>query len=141
MCNNGYTGDFARTTIVGEPSAEQRKLYRVAYKSLQAAIRGVKPGGLCSEIDRIARHVIEDAGYGKYQHPWATGHQLGYGLHGQPVLGPGGDVPLQAGMVVNIEPSLYTFDEWSVGGVELEDTVRVTATGYELPTHFAYDEN
>jgi Xaa-Pro aminopeptidase len=136
----GYTGDFARTTVTGEPSKKQRQLYRVAYESLHEAIKAVKPGILCSDIDKIARKVIEDAGMGKYQHLWASGHQLGYGLHGSPTIGPTVDVPLLAGMVINIEPSLYTYDDLSVGGVEIEDTILVTETGYEKLTNFPYDE-
>jgi len=136
---NGYTGDFARTTIVGEPTAAQRALYRAAYDSLTAAIAAICPGVLCSEIDHIGREVIAAAGFAAYAQPWAIGHQLGFGLHGEPVLGPGVDVPLQAGMVVNIEPSLYTFDNLSVGGVELEDTVLVTETGSRRLTDVPYE--
>jgi Xaa-Pro aminopeptidase len=55
------------------------------------------------------------------------------------VLGPGVDVPLQAGMVINIEPSLYTFDDLAIGGVELEDTVLVTDTGSRRLTNFPYE--
>ena len=136
---NGYTGDFARTTIVGEPTVAQRALYRAAYDSLMAAIAAVRPGVLCSEIDRIGREVITAAGFAAYAQPWAIGHQLGFGLHGEPVLGPGVDVPLQVGMVVNIEPSLYTFDDLAVGGVELEDTILVTETGSRRLTDFPYE--
>ena len=136
---NGYTGDFARTTIVDEPTAAQRALYRAAHDSLTAAIAAVRPGVLCSEIDTIGREVIARAGFAAYTQPWAIGHQLGFGLHGEPVLGPGVDVPLQAGMVINIEPSLYTFDDLSIGGVELEDTILVTDTGSRRLTDFPYE--
>ena len=136
---NGYTGDFARTTIVGEPTAAQRALYRAAYDSLTAAIAAVRPGVLCSEIDRIGREVIAAAGFARYAQPWAMGHQLGFGLHGEPLLGPGVDVALQAGMVLNIEPSLYTCDDLTIGGVELEDTVLVTETGSRRLTDFPYE--
>jgi Xaa-Pro aminopeptidase len=136
----GYTGDFARTTIVGKPSEQQRNLYKAAHESLQQAISAVKPGVLCSEIDRVARKVLEERGYGKYQHPWASGHQLGFGLHGSPAIGRHVDVPLAPGMVINIEPSLYTYDDLSIGGVEIEDTVLVTETGYRKLTQFPYDE-
>lgn len=136
----GYTGDFARTTSVGEPTEQQRRLYRAAYESLQEAIRSVKPGVLCSDIDRIAREVLAEHGMGKYQQPWASGHQLGFGLHGSPVIGPGSDVPLVPGMVINLEPSLYTYDDPTIGGVEIEDTVLVTENGYEKLTDFPYDE-
>jgi Xaa-Pro aminopeptidase len=136
---NGYTGDFARTTIVDEPTTAQRALYRAAYDSLTVAIAAVRPGVLCSEIDTIGREVIAGAGFAAYTQPWAIGHQLGFGLHGEPVLGPGVDVPLQAGMVVNIEPSLYTFDDLSIGGVELEDTILVTDTGSRRLTDFPYE--
>jgi Xaa-Pro aminopeptidase len=136
---NGYTGDFARTTIVGEPTAAQRAIYRAAYDSLMEATRAVRPGVLCSEIDRIGREVIKEAGFERYGLTWAIGHQLGFGLHGEPVLGPGVDVPLQVGMVVNIEPSIYTFDDLSIGGVELEDTILVTESGGRRLTNFDYD--
>ena len=136
---NGYTGDFARTTIVGEPTSAQRALYRAAYDSLNAAIAAVRPGVLCSEIDAIGREVIAGAGFAAYAQPWAIGHQLGFGLHGEPVLGPGVDAPLQSGMVINIEPSLYTFDDLAIGGVELEDTILVTDTGSRRLTNFPYE--
>ncbi|GAA0315381.1 aminopeptidase [Oceanobacillus oncorhynchi subsp. incaldanensis] len=135
----GYTGDFARTTIIGNPTEEQKNLYKAAYASLQEAMKNVKAGVLCSEIDKIARDVLIEHGYSKYQHPWATGHQLGYGLHGAPVIDRGVNAPLKAGMVINIEPSIYTYDDLSIGGVELEDTILVTETGYEKLTSFEYE--
>jgi Xaa-Pro aminopeptidase len=136
----GYTGDFARTTVTGDPSPAQRRLYRAAHRALQEAMEGIRPGVPCGEIDAIARRVIREEGLERYAATWAIGHQLGYGLHGSPVLGPGIETPLQAGMVVNIEPALYTPDEPSVGGVELEDTVLVTEAGSERLTAFPYDE-
>jgi Xaa-Pro aminopeptidase len=137
---NGYTGDFARTTVVGEATPRQKDIYRVAYESLQAGIDAVKPGIMCSQLDHVMRQVIESNGYSEYQHKWASGHQLGYGLHGEPLIGPGVDVPLQEGMVINLEPSIYIYDDLSVGGVELEDTLLVTATGCRRLTDFPYDE-
>lgn len=138
--HRGYTGDFARTMIVGDPTPRQRALYRAAHEGLRRAIDAAKPGVPCSEIDRVVRRVAEDAGLARYGQGWATGHQLGFGLHGEPLLGPGVDVPLQPGMVINIEPSLYTFDDPSVGGVELEDTVVITDAGCRRLTDFPYDE-
>lgn len=135
----GYTGDFARTTIVGNPSDEQKALYKAAYVSLQEAIRAVKPGVFCSKIDKIARDVLIDSGFEKYQHPWATGHQLSFSLHGSPLIDINVDIPLQEGMVINIEPSIFIYDNHNIGDVELEDTVLVTKTGYEKLTDFPYD--
>jgi Xaa-Pro aminopeptidase len=100
----------------------------------------VKPGVLCSEIDRVIRQVIAEAGYTKYQHPWSSWHQLGFGLHGEPLIGPGVDVPLQAGMVINLEPSVYTFDDPLIGGVEIEDTLLVTDSGHRRLTQLPYDD-
>ena len=138
--HRGYTGDFARTIVVGEPTAPQRRLYRTAYDALQEAVKTAKPGVLCSAVDAAVRRVVHDAGFGRYAQGWASGHQLGFGLHGEPLLGPGVDVPLQPGMVINLEPSLYTFDDLTVGGVELEDTVVITESGSRLLTDFPFDE-
>jgi Xaa-Pro aminopeptidase len=136
----GYTGDFARTVMVGNPTPEQRRLYTAAYDALQRGIEAIRPGVRCGDIDRLVREVIRDAGFERYAQTWASGHQLGYGLHGEPLLGPGVETLLQPGMVINLEPSLYTYDDLSVGGVELEDTVVVTEDGYRLLTDFPYDQ-
>jgi len=139
--HRGYTGDFARTVVVGEPTAPQRRIYRAAYDALQEAVKVAKPGVLCSAVDAAVRKVVRDAGLGKYVQGWASGHQLGFGLHGEPLLGPGVDVPLQPGMVINLEPSLYTYDDLAIGGVELEDTVVITDSGSRLLTNFPFDES
>ncbi|HYM68810.1 MAG TPA: Xaa-Pro peptidase family protein [bacterium] len=138
--HRGYTGDFARTLIVGDPTPRQRQIYRAAHDALKQAIAAAKPGALCSDVDRVVRAVIRDAGLEKYGQRWASGHQLGFGLHGEPLVGPGVDVPLEPGMVINLEPSLYTYDDLSVGGVELEDTVVITDTGCRLLTNLPFDE-
>jgi Xaa-Pro aminopeptidase len=136
----GYTGDFARTVIVGDPTPAQRRLYRTAYQSLRAGIEAAKPGVPCSAVDVAIRRVIEEAGFAKYGQGWATGHQLGFGLHGEPLIAAGVDIPLRPGMVINLEPSLYTFDDLSVGGVEIEDSLLIIDTGSRLLTSVAYDE-
>ncbi|HZS94788.1 MAG TPA: Xaa-Pro peptidase family protein [Chloroflexota bacterium] len=137
---NGYTGDFARTTVTGEPTAEQKRLYRGAYRALQEAIGAVRPGVPCGGIDSVARRVLREEGLERYAAPWAIGHQLGYGLHGSPALARGVEAELQPGMVINIEPALYTPDDLTIGGVELEDTVLVTDSGAERLTSLGYDE-
>jgi Xaa-Pro aminopeptidase len=135
----GYTGDFARTVVVGDSTPPQRRIYRAAHDALQAAIAAARPGVLCSAVDAAVRRVIRDAGLAKYEQGWASGHQLGFGLHGEPLVGPGVDVPLRPGMVINLEPSLYTFDDATVGGVELEDTIVITDSGSRLLTRYPFD--
>jgi len=135
----GYTGDVARTVAAGDPTAAQRRLYRAAHLALQEAIDAVRPGVACGAIDSLVRRVIKEEGLESALAPWAVGHQLGYGLHGAPVLGPGVADLLEVGMVVNIEPALYTPDDPAVGGVELEDTVVVTPAAGERLTRFPYD--
>jgi Xaa-Pro aminopeptidase len=139
--HRGYTGDFARTTVRGPASAGQKRLYRAAWLAEQEAIKAIRPGVPCSAIDRIAREVLAGEGYEQYTMPWAAGHQLGYGLHGAPVIGPGVEDLLMPGMVLNVEPAACTPDQPAIGGVEIEDTVLVTADGCERLTSFPYDED
>ncbi len=82
----GYTGDLATTVICGEPTAEQKAIYKATHLALQEAKKVIKPGVTCHQIDRRAREVIEDAGWGKYLYTGNTGHQLGFGLHGEPLV-------------------------------------------------------
>lgn len=136
----GYTGDLGRTICLGEPSDTQKDIYRVNHLALQEAIKAVKPGVTCGDIDAAARQVIRDAGYGKYEHKFSTGHQLGYGLHGEPAINKNVDFVLQPGMVMAIEPRITFFDKPEIGGVHLEDAVLVTDNGFEKISKIGYDE-
>ena len=138
--HKGYTGDFARTIIVGDPTPLHKKIYTTAYVAQKEAVKAMKPGVKCKDIDAIVRRVAKDFGMERYIQPWASGHQLGFGLHGTPLVGPNVEDELKENMVINIEPGLTTYDNLSGGGVEIEDTVIITANGAEYLTNFPYEE-
>lgn len=127
----GYTGDLGRTVICGDPSPEQRAIYRATRMALEEAKKVVKPGVTCHAIDRRAREVIEDAGWGRYLYTGNTGHQLGYGLHGDPLVHRNVDFEVVENMVMCLEPRIVLPDRPDVGGAHLEDVVVVTKSGCE----------
>lgn len=137
----GYTGDLGRTVCVGKPTETQKDIYRVAYLALQEAIKAVKPGVTCGYIDQVARSVIKEEGYEKYEHKFSTGHQVGYGLHGFPAINKGVDYVLKPGMVFCLEPRVTMFDHPEIGGAHNEDTVLVTENGYEKISKLEYCED
>jgi D-alanyl-D-alanine dipeptidase len=121
----GYTSDVTRTLHVGEPSEEFRTVYQIVLEANQAALDAVKPGAACQEIDRAARTVITDAGYGDaFLH--RTGHGLGLDVHEEPYLVEGNSMPLAAGMVFSDEPGIYLAGRF---GIRIEDAVVVTESG------------
>ena len=125
----GYQSDITVTCAISEPAdAEARKVYGIVYAAQQAAIRAVKPGVRCEEIDAAARDMIASAGYGKYfMH--RTGHGLGLSGHEPPYLRAGNEERLEEGMVFSIEPGIYLPGRF---GVRLEIIATVTAGGVEL---------
>lgn len=125
---------------MGKASKEQKRIYQVNYKALQAAIEAVKPGVTCADIDTVARNTTREEGYEKYEHKFATGHQLGYGLHGEPLIGHGVQFTLRPRMVFNLEPRVTIYDNPEIGGSHIEDTVLVTDTGHEVLSKCKYDE-
>lgn len=136
----GYTGDLGRTVCVGRPTQEQKRIYRVNYLALKEAIKAIKPGVTCGDIDAVARKVIREEGFEKYEHKFATGHQLGYGLHGAPLIAKGVDYVLKPGMVMAVEPRVTVFDNPEIGGSHLEDAVLVTEDSHEKLSGLGYDE-
>jgi Xaa-Pro aminopeptidase len=135
----GYTGDLGRTIICGDPTAEQKAIYRATHLALQEAKKVIKPGVTCHAIDARARAVIEDAGFGQYLYSGNTGHQLGYGLHGEPMVDKNIEFELTENMVICLEPRIVLNDRPDVGGAHLEDVVLVTADGHEQLNHTPYD--
>lgn len=127
---NGYNSDETWTGVVGEPSAEQRRIFGFVKEAQAAGIAAVKAGVKASDVDAAARRVIDAAGYGRsFGH--GTGHGIGLAVHEAPGVNTSGTVVLEPGMVITVEPGIY-LPGW--GGVRLEDMVVVTETGAEVIT-------
>jgi len=126
---DGYTSDITRTLAFGELDEESQRIYDVTLAAQEATIAAVKPGVGNAQLDKIARDIITEAGFGKnYNH--STGHGIGLDIHEGPLLSansPAEDV-VQAGMLLTIEPGIYLAGK---GGVRIEDDIIVTADGFE----------
>jgi Xaa-Pro aminopeptidase len=130
---DGYCVDLTRTLHIGPMPASFRRLFDAVREAQAAAIAEVRPGALPSAIDGAARQVLERHGLGEaFGH--GTGHGLGLEVHEEPRLSrlAAGGEPVQAGMIVTIEPGAYVA---GIGGVRIEDDVLVIGGGCELLTH------
>jgi Xaa-Pro aminopeptidase len=137
----GYTGDLGRTMLCGDkPTPEQKAVYKSTHLALQEAKKMVKPGVTCHQIDARAREVITSEGWGKYLYSSNTGHQLGYGLHGDPLVHKNVDFEVVENMVMCLEPRIVLPDRPDIGGAHLEDVVVVTKTGHEQLNTTPHDE-
>jgi len=124
---NYYSSDVTRTFAVGEPSPEQEGVHRVVLEASKAARGAVKPGVTCQDIDRSARRVVEEAGFGDlFIH--RTGHGIGLEVHEHPYMVEGNETPLEEGMTFSIEPGIYLPGRF---GVRIEDIVACGATGVD----------
>ena len=122
---DGYGSDTTRTVHVGEPTDEEREVHDLVRRAQQTAFAAVRPGVECQEIDRAARKVIADAGYGEY-FIHRTGHGIGLTTHEPPYMVEGETRELEPGMCFSIEPGVYLPGRF---GVRIEDIVTVTETG------------
>ena len=128
----GYCSDITRTVAFGEPTAAQVEIYETVKAANESAIAAVKAGVKASELDKIARDVITEAGYGEY-FTHRLGHGLGISVHEFPSINGANELVLEAGTVFTIEPGVYKSD---VTGVRIEDDVVVTETGVEVLTKY-----
>lgn len=129
---HGYKSDETITVAVGEVSEELRHLYDIVHQAQAAGIAAARPGANSCVVDRAARQIIEDAGYGQY-FGHGTGHGVGLEVHENPYTTLTADqgVILEAGMTLTVEPGIYVP---GLGGVRLEDTLLITETGNERLT-------
>jgi Xaa-Pro aminopeptidase len=127
----GYCSDITRTVAVRQPPREFDHVYEVVQEAQDRAFRAVKPGVPAETIDRAARQVIEEAGYGDlFVH--RTGHGIGLEEHEQPYLVAGNREPLRPGMCFSIEPGVYLTGRF---GIRIEDIVTVTEDGAQRLNH------
>ena len=115
----GYKSDTTRTFVVGKPTDKQLEVHAVVLEANAIARETVAPGIPCQEVDRAARGVIEEAGFGSY-FVHRTGHGIGLEVHEHPYIVEGNSLDLESGMAFSIEPGIYLPGEF---GVRIEDIV------------------
>ena len=126
-----YHGDFGRCAVVGEPLAEHRRRHRAICAGWEVAQDWLKPGVRYSELAAAVADVVRREGIPEFREPVV--HSLGL-EHTDDPKPPGvqpqtkPDQLLQAGMVVNVDMP-HTEIGW--GSVHMEDTVQITADGFE----------
>ena len=131
-CMEGYAIDITRTFLIEPVPSELKKIYQTVYAANMRAIESVRRGVAPEALDRIARDVIEAAGYGRF-FTHRLGHGIGLEEHEPPWIVQGNRTPLDSGMTFTIEPGIYIPE---MGGVRIEDNVVVTEDGYELLTTY-----
>jgi Xaa-Pro aminopeptidase len=122
---DGYGSDTTRCVHVGEPTGEEREVFEIVRRAQQAGFEAVRPGVACQEIDRAARKVISDAGYGEY-FIHRVGHGIGLTTHEPPYMVEGETHLIEPGMCFSIEPGIYLPGRF---GVRIEDIVVATEDG------------
>lgn len=125
-----YHSDMTRVVFFGDPDPKVLEIYEIVLKAQLEALQHCRAGVRVGDLDEAARSIIGNYGYrDKFTH--SLGHGIGLEIHEYPLLRnkpPEQDCILEAGMVVTIEPGIYLPD---IGGVRIEDTVVITADGYE----------
>jgi Xaa-Pro aminopeptidase len=108
---------------VGDCDDERRKVYSVVRsaqeKAYQAAVEGVE----AQSVDKVARGIIESAGYGQF-FVHRTGHGIGLEIHEEPYIVAGNSMRLEDGMAFSVEPGVYVPGKY---GVRIEDIVVIQA--------------
>lgn len=129
---DGFCSDMTRTFFFGEADEESRKVYDTVLRAQLAAEEAVRPGMPLREIDRIARDIITEAGYGSY-FTHRLGHFIGYDVHEAGDVSPASELIAEPGMIFSIEPGIYLPGRV---GVRIEDLVLVTEDGAQILNHY-----
>ncbi|MDP2957062.1 MAG: Xaa-Pro peptidase family protein, partial [Longimicrobiales bacterium] len=129
----GYQSDISRTFVLGVATAKMKKVFEIEHRAQSAALAAARPGVPAEDVDRAARKVIEDGGYGPgytyFTH--RVGHGIGMDGHEWPYLVRGNAAPLVKGNTFSDEPGIYIPGEF---GLRLEDDMFITDSGAELFT-------
>jgi Xaa-Pro aminopeptidase len=122
----GYHSDTTRTFAIGYATDEMNEIYNIVLDAQLSALEKIKSGVLCSDVDKTARDIITQKGFGEY-FGHSTGHGVGLQIHEAPTVSVRSDTVLKSGMIITDEPGIYLPDKF---GVRIEDMVCVTDDGY-----------
>ncbi len=123
----GYCSDMTRTIFVGKVDEKLKEIYEIVLQAQLAALDILKPGIISRDVDRIARGIISEKGFGdNFGH--SLGHSVGLEIHEKPRLSSKDETVLKQGMVLTVEPGIYVE---GLGGVRIEDLVVITQEGFQ----------
>ncbi len=125
---NGYASDMTRTIFIGKADDEFKKVYNTVLSAQEKAEQAIKVGVAVKKLDKIARDIIDSAGYGEF-FTHGLGHGVGIDVHENPPVNSRTGTLLKQGMVITIEPGIYLKDKF---GVRIEDMVLVKKDGFEI---------
>jgi Xaa-Pro dipeptidase len=141
---NGYFADIGRTTIVGKPTAMQRRIYTAVYEGLMAGVEQLRPGRTNQDVADAIIAKVGEHGFGDHLFSLFIGHAIGMGANEPPYIGetmPGSTViELRPGMVFAVEPLVWVPDEPGGGGVRIEDMVLVTEGAPRILSRVEYED-
>lgn len=127
---DAINSDLARVGVVGEPTSRQEEVASALRAIQQSGYDTMEPGRPAREVFLAVKRE-----FARQRLPFFMphiGHGLGIGLHEAPILEPANKTPLEAGMVLNVEPMVILPDEGEC--YHMEDLALVTDNGYELLT-------
>ena len=133
--SGGYSSDITRMAVLGEPPEGFAEVHSIVDRAVEAALAAARPGVPAKAVDKAARDVITDAGYGEY-FVHRTGHGLGTEVHEPPYLTASSETLLDEGMVFSIEPGIYLPGRF---GVRLEEIVILRGDGPEILSELSRD--
>jgi Xaa-Pro aminopeptidase len=120
-----YCSDITRCVHLGTPPQEILEAYAVLQEAQAASVASAQVGATCESVDKAARRVITEAGFGEY-FVHRTGHGIGMEAHEDPYIVAGNTEALLAGHAFSIEPGIYIPGRF---GMRLEDIVVATNQG------------
>lgn len=121
----GMYSDITRTVFVGQPTEREKEVYNTVLKANLEGEKAALNGAFIPDVEKAARSVIEDAGFGQY-FTHRLGHGIGYAGHEAPYITGVNEINLEPGMAFSIEPGIYIKDEI---GVRIEDIVIINEKG------------
>ena len=123
----GYCADMTRTVVIGKADSEMKRLYNTVLSAQNAALENYREGASCSQLDKCARDIINEAGYeGCFGH--SLGHGVGMLVHEAPRLSfaAPADSCLVRGNVTSVEPGIYIAGKY---GCRIEDLAAIDLDG------------
>lgn len=114
---DNYCSDMSRTIFVGEAKEEYKRIYEIVLKAQLETIKNIRTLMKCSDIDKIARTIINSYGY-DFNH--SVGHGIGTEVHEEPIISSKSNETVKNNMVFSIEPGIYLEGKF---GVRIEDVI------------------